>query len=397
MENEKRYMENGKCSAPATCSCHLLLPPGSPGDFARFTFGDIPLAGIFEPKIAMVSWRHAICQLRKSEIYDFTSEEAHELISIERILCPVPLPAELDGALRYATTLAGAYEADLLLCHCAGTPAVFTSADTATDRGRHAEVKKTVADAMARLIGSFGPAKLRFEVVVADGGEDVGEKIVRAARERQADLIVMRARRSHVAALLGSTAEQVSRTASCPILVVHEEENTKPSPNGQARFSRILVSHDFSGSSEVALSYALSIAQKFRADLHLLHVLPESEQDEPEIAPNEFNIERAYQRAVRRLQSAVPEEIYKRLSVTNVVRWGKPYREILAYAREQDVDLVCMGALGRDFGQQALFGSNVDRVLRQVSCPTLVARPLQTALPALFGSLVARPKLKLGS
>lgn len=315
------------------------------------------------------------------------------MISIERVLCPVTLPAELDGALRYATSLARAYDADLLLCHCAGTPALFTSADTAADGGRNVEVKKTVADAMARVIGSSRPARLRFEVIVADGGEDVGEKIVRAARERQADLIVMRASRSHAAALLGSTAEQVSRTASCPILVVHEDDNSKPSPNGRAGFSRILVSHDFSGSSEAALSYALSIGQKFRAGLHLLHVLPEPEEDEPEIAPNEFNIERAYQRAVRRLHSSVPEELYTRLSVTNVVRWGKPYREILAYAREQDVDLVCMGALGRDFGQQALFGSNVDRVLRQVSCPTLVARPLQNALSALFGSL----KLKLVS
>jgi len=116
--------------------------------------------------------------------------------------------------------------------------------------------------------------------------------------------------------------------------------------------------------------------------------LPEPDEDGPEIAQKEPNIEPAYQGTVRRLQSSVPEEICKRLNVTNVVRWGKPYREILAYAREEKVDLVCMGALGRDFGQQALFGSNVDRVLRQTSCPTLVARPLQTARPALFGSVV---------
>jgi hypothetical protein len=59
------------------------------------------------------------------------------------------------------------------------------------------------------------------------------------------------------------------------------------------------------------------------------------------------------------------------------VRWGKPYREVLAYTKEHDIDLVCMGAHGTGFGMQALVGSNVDRVLRQSPCPVLVARPLK--------------------
>jgi hypothetical protein len=41
-----------------------------------------------------------------------------------------------------------------------------------------------------------------------------------------------------------------------------------------------------------------------------------------------------------------------------------------------------------------LFGSNVDRVLRQASCPTLIARPFQAALPAVFGSRFVSSSLK---
>jgi nucleotide-binding universal stress UspA family protein len=66
--------------------------------------------------------------------------------------------------------------------------------------------------------------------------------------------------------------------------------------------------------------------------------------------------------------------------VKSVVRWGKPYREILGYAEENEIDLVCMGASGRNFGIGALFGSNVDRVLRQSPCPVLIARPLKPAI-----------------
>jgi nucleotide-binding universal stress UspA family protein len=69
------------------------------------------------------------------------------------------------------------------------------------------------------------------------------------------------------------------------------------------------------------------------------------------------------------------------------VRRGKPYREVLAYVREKGIDLVCVGALGRDFGLETLFGSNADRMLRQARCPVLVARPL---MPSTSTSLDSR-------
>ena len=45
--------------------------------------------------------------------------------------------------------------------------------------------------------------------------------------------------------------------------------------------------------------------------------------------------------------------------------------------------------VGAGFGMQSLFGSNVDRVLRQSSCPVLIARPLK---PASF--FLAETKIK---
>jgi len=69
--------------------------------------------------------------------------------------------------------------------------------------------------------------------------------------------------------------------------------------------------------------------------------------------------------------------------VKHNVRAGKPYREILCYAEEEEIDLICMGTHGAGFGMRALFGSNVDRVLRQAPCPVLIARPLKPAfMPA---------------
>ncbi|MGH9883550.1 MAG: universal stress protein, partial [Pyrinomonadaceae bacterium] len=210
-------------------------------------------------------------------------------------------------------------------------------------------------------------------------GEDVGEAIARTASECAVDLIVMRSRRRpHRAALLGSTAESVCRTAPCPVLVTHTDERDWVQPLTRSiSLQRVLVPYDFSDYSELALKYALSFAQEYQAELHLLHVMPPHMVIEPEIAWYPLQGEAAYHNAARRLQKAVPAEAHLWCNVKHAVSEGHPYREVLNYAEKNAIDLISIGAHGAGFGMRALFGSNVDRVLRQAPCPVLVARPLK--------------------
>jgi nucleotide-binding universal stress UspA family protein len=311
------------------------------------------------------------------------------MINIERILCLVNSAPESDQALGFAVGLARAYNAKLFVCHCAGAPVLITIGATGTDR---VQARKLLADSFVRHRDDNDSRELYWQVIIVESGKDVGEEIVREACAGRVELIVMRSRRSGVAALLGSTAEHVSRTASCPVLVIHpQERGRKGGRNGGAMFRRVLVSHDFSSGSELALSYALSIAQKQGAELHLIHVLPEPQTGEP--VAWEPGVESAYHRALRRLKNSVPGEVYRHCKVLNVVRWGKPYREVLAYSRDQEIDLVCLGAQGRDFGLEALFGSNADRVLRQAPCSVLIARPLRPAL-SQTSSFAPQPRIR---
>ena len=310
------------------------------------------------------------------------------MMRIDRILCPVNVPLEFDEAVRCAASLAAVYRAKLTICHCLASSPLF---EVPGAGARVGVIRKELEDALRRYLGpSFSQMA---ELVVVDSGKDIGDQIVNTARDGSVDLIVMRSRQSRVAALLGSTAEQVSRTASCPVLVIHPREQQDGGSNERPEVERLLICHDFSSSAELALSYGLSMAQKYGAELHVIHVLPEQMQDGPERGQGQTGDDTAYHRAARRLRDAIPEEVYKRRSVTLIVRWGKPYREVLAYAREQEMDLVCMGALGRDFGLEALFGSNVDRVLRQSPCPVLIARPLKLAPPLSLVS-AAEPSFK---
>ena len=138
---------------------------------------------------------------------------------------------------------------------------------------------------------------------------------------------------------------------------------------------RLLVAYDFSDYSELALKYALSLAQEHQAELHLLHVLPRGSVSEPEIAWYPLGKDSAYHQSARRLQRAIPQETHLWCQIIHAVSEGQPYREILNYAEKHEIDLISLGAHGAGFGMRTLFGSNVDRVLRQAPCPVWYVPP----------------------
>ncbi len=294
------------------------------------------------------------------------------MINIKRILCPIDLTQPAGHVLHYAFALSRTYEAELILLYCeSGAPTEGTSQKL---NAYKAELFESI---LFEQIGApdLNPSQWRTLVVETD---EIGEEITRVAEVEGADLIVMRSRRRpHRAALLGSTAETVSRRAPCPVLVMHNDEHEWVSEGLQIDLKRILIAYDFSDYSELALRYGLSIAQEHQAELHVLHVLPPRSVNEPEIAWSPLKNESAYHNAARRLQRAVPAEAYLWCRIRHVVSEGQPYRELLNYAENNEIDLISVGAHGAGFGMRALFGSNVDRVLRQSPCPVLVARPLR--------------------
>jgi nucleotide-binding universal stress UspA family protein len=167
----------------------------------------------------------------------------------------------------------------------------------------------------------------------------------------------------------------VSRTAPCPLFVVRLGGNRPANGTHGIAFKRLLVATDFSRDSELALSYGFSLAQKYQSHLHLLHVLTDSPTKGEEIDWSAPTADSPYYQAARRLQESIPAEVHLWSEVTHAVREGKPYREILSYAAEHQIDLICIGAHGRSSHTGGLFGSNADRVLRESPTPVLVLRP----------------------
>ncbi|MEW6731785.1 MAG: universal stress protein [Acidobacteriota bacterium] len=280
---------------------------------------------------------------------------------IDRILCPIDLSPDSNQSLSYAAALSKAYGTKLYICYC--VPALPPDG--------FLNPKDVIEDFINHHTGSEYLRRLDWEGIVVKGS--AADMILHEANARQASLIVMHSRRRPLrAAVLGSTTEKICRCAPCPVLVIHSDEREwLDFSTGELQLKRLLIAHDFSDHADLALSYALSLAQEFQTELHLLHV-------------RQIRLEHTWyppadeesKQASERLHKAVPVETRLWCNIQWSVREGEPYKEILNYAQERNIDLICIGEHGKGFGKWSPFGSNVDWVLRHAPCPVLVARPV---------------------
>jgi nucleotide-binding universal stress UspA family protein len=99
-----------------------------------------------------------------------------------------------------------------------------------------------------------------------------GREILACMEERGADLVVMgtQCKGGVQRFLLGSTAEEVIRNATRPVLTVGP--NTRPAPAGPLGFKNIVYATDFSAHAAKAAVFALSFAEDSRGHLYYCHV-----------------------------------------------------------------------------------------------------------------------------
>ena len=143
---------------------------------------------------------------------------------LRRILHPSDFSPASRPAFRKALGLAKANRAVLLVAHVLPPLPIFPDAyipATTYDqlaRGQRAGGQKQ----LDRLLGRVRTAGARASGILVDVGVPA-QQIVRLAKSRRADLIVMgtRGRTGLARTLLGSVAARVVALASCPVLTVH--------------------------------------------------------------------------------------------------------------------------------------------------------------------------------
>ncbi len=134
---------------------------------------------------------------------------------------------------------------------------------------------------------------------------------------------------------------------------------------------KILFPTDFSRASNQALPHALKFAQKYEADITILHVatLYSDDPNAPEYQQlDEGNFKEYIEKSLGEISQAMESS---QKVTTEVVREVTPAKGILDFIEEKGIDLTVMGTHGHSALAQFFLGSVAERVVRHAPCPVL--------------------------
>jgi nucleotide-binding universal stress UspA family protein len=148
------------------------------------------------------------------------------------------------------------------------------------------------------------------------------------------------------------------------------------------KLETILVPSDFSSHSDQALQWGASLAERYGAQMLLLHVIPQAvEEVSMQGSAGEQRIMDLEAKVEEQLHEIAIADVEERLPVEVKVAIGKPAEEILRVAREEGVDLIVMGTHGHSELHQLLLGSTAETVFHNAPCPVFMVRAAAEGTP----------------
>jgi nucleotide-binding universal stress UspA family protein len=142
---------------------------------------------------------------------------------------------------------------------------------------------------------------------------------------------------------------------------------------------RILLALDGSATAEQALPVTIEQVKKFQSQLHLLRVIrPISKSYQTGMASHsaiEKTEEELRLMAEEYLQKLAAELENEGIEVQIATRMGIPYKEIINYADQNQIDLIVLCTRGESGFTRWMLGSNTDHVIRGTRVPVLIVPP----------------------
>lgn len=232
-------------------------------------------------------------------------------------------------------------------------------------------------------------SKVSVERTIAHVGSPA-HTIVNVAQEQSVELIVIGAGepRGSGAFSAGPVAEAVISHAPQPVLAIRPGD---PLP----LFKRILCPVDQSKTSLRGLQKAARLANALDSEIFVLSVFPDvswlTAAAETGVLKNA---------KIEYLNEWINEfESFMDKASLDAVRWkselrhGVAHEQIVAVAREQNSDLIIMGATGRTGLVQVLLGSTTRRLLRSLPCSLLTVKQEEVVEELFESDLLSIAKL----
>ena len=195
-------------------------------------------------------------------------------------------------------------------------------------------------------------------------------EVIREAQEVNAGLIVVGAGPSEASRFrVGPVAESIMLQSPISVLAVRPGD---PPP----AFRKVLCAVDLSTASRESLQSAILLAKHFAAQLIVLMVQsPSAWSSTLYEAAVPVDMENEYRATMTKALDDFLKDIdFKEVKWSKQIREGIPATEIVNACREQDIDVLVMGAIGGTGISRLLLGSVSRRVLRNLPCSILIAR-----------------------
>ncbi|MBZ5508430.1 MAG: universal stress protein [Acidobacteriia bacterium] len=287
-------------------------------------------------------------------------------IAILNVLLATDFSAESVQAVDCARRVCNQHNAKLFVVHVMDV-FPFALSDDHAAKARIKEIRGKAEAQMKDFVRANHLEQSRVEPALIEG--EPSTAIEKFIREHEIDLIVLGSRGDTGISRLfeGSMAEEVFRTAQCPVMIVGPEAKAQPET---ALFNRLLFATDLSRFSKIALPYIeFLLDENPSAKLTLAHFV------EQEVA----NVHERHQ-SRRRLEHELTEMIgnkFRSQIQDVVVESSAPHEGMLKMAEGLNADLLVLGVRsGGAFTRAATHGfcSTAIRVISEIPCPVLTVR-----------------------
>jgi len=143
----------------------------------------------------------------------------------------------------------------------------------------------------------------------------------------------------------------------------------------------ILFPIDFSDCSQKAFPYALDMARKFDARLHLLFVAQDLSYLSMDDTATQQWLDMTSQIALsgeEQMEDFCTKNLADFAQYKTKVVIGNPKEKILRYAKDASIDMIIMATYGRTGTDRILMGSVTDWVVKNAVTPVLTVNPFKS-------------------
>ena len=324
----------------------------------------------------------------------------------KKIMCAVDFSDFTSEILVYSVALCKEFNAKLLLVHIVDDITTsFSNSGVGVVIDKEALQEQHISEAQELIEDLAKEVKIEHEIIVSKGNP--ADEIRKIALHEKIDFVITATygKSGIERMMIGSVTEKLLKTLHCPLLVIRSQiHGFTPQNDYEIKLKKILVGCDFSPDSKLAFDYGLSLAQEFQSELYLTHVIKPTEyiklkpSDYINVIPGDYliwgtsdyfeiqkkvtkenreRINALRSRLEKQLLFMVPEECKIWCTPHPILLKGEPYRELIKYAKEQEVDMIVLGIRGHTLWEKLMVGSTTDRILRDAPCPILAVRSME--------------------